>query len=1169
MADSIQKIASSLAQATSLLDSGLRTVDAAEQLLNMLGWDLPPGVDDIGLTAVDIKSLLDKVEVFLEARVAIDASAGDGGAEADVDVSVYADLLYAVGKVLHDLRDLAGRLPATLSGAYIAQTKIDKELLPRLSSLLVMQFFASQAPLPYQLLKFLGIFELEPHDANPAIFQVEHIRHVVRYDRIGLLFSNPNGLFADVYGWGTPTFKAYLLLSAFGHLLGAIGVQGRIRKLPRRVEERLSGVPVPAAEVDPMPQLLISIVRGLGWSPLDIGVSLYGLRATAPGGTDGGIGLFPYLKGSAELSFPLSEKLTFEVDASLDLAGGVALSVRPGQPIRMQTGVTSTGSVAVSASGSLGLTLRFGRPDQRMVLLSLGDAARLDLQQFHVTVGAGLVSSTAVDMFVEAGLKGLRLMIGGGEDADGFIQKILPPDGLAAEFDLIAGWAGSKGVFFRGSAALEVKLPVHITLGPLALEGATIGVRFQGGKIPVEASVSMSANLGPLVATVDRLGLIAEFSFPDGGGNLGPLDLALKFKPPTGVGLAVDAGIVKGGGFLSIDAEKGEYAGALELVFSGFITLKAIGIINTRMPDGSKGFSLLIIVTAEFGTGIQLGFGFTLLAVGGLLGLNRTMRLQPLVEGVRTGAVNSIMFPQNVIANITRIISDLRTIFPPEEGKFLIGPMAKLGWGTPTLVSLSLGIIIEIPGNIAILGVLRVALPADAIALIVLQVNFLGAIEFDKKRFYFFASLYESRVLFITIEGEMGVLAAFGADANFVISVGGFHPQFTPPPLPFPVPRRISVNILNESWARIRAEGYFAVTTNTAQFGARAECFFGFDALSIEGYIAFDALIQFSPLYFIVSISASYSIKVFGMGVWGIRVRFELEGPSKWRAKGTGGISFFFFDIDVDFDFSWGEKRDTSLPPIQVMPLLAAEFQRDDNWRAQLPPGSNLLVSLRQLGAAEAGFVLHPIGTLKVSQKAIPLAVTIDKVGNQKPSDAKRFTVTVASGGLSKRADATESFAPAQFQNFDDATKLSKPAYQQMTAGLELSVQGQQLASGVVIKRVVRYELITIDTNFRRFVRRFFLFAGSLFAHFLKGASVTKSELSVFRKSKLDPFAEKLSAQTETFSVVFQSNNRVFHAEAASFTSEAVAADYLSRKVAADPALHGELQVIPECEVAA
>ena len=146
--------------------------------------------------------------------------------------------------------------------------------------------------------------------------------------------------------------------------------------------------------------------------------------------------------------------------------------------------------------------------------------------------------------------------------------------------------------------------------------------------------------------------------------------------------------------------------------------------------------------------------------------------------------------------------------------------MAKLGWGTPTLVSLSLGIIIEIPGNIAIVGVLRVALPTDDAAVVVLQVSFIGALEFDKSRGWFFATLFDSRVLFITIDGEMGLLIAFGDDANFVLSVGGFHPRFAPPPLPFPTPRRIALDILNTSVARIRAEGYFAVTTNTVQFGA-------------------------------------------------------------------------------------------------------------------------------------------------------------------------------------------------------------------------------------------------------------------------------------------------------------------------------------------------------------
>jgi hypothetical protein len=71
------------------------------------------------------------------------------------------------------------------------------------------------------------------------------------------------------------------------------------------------------------------------------------------------------------------------------------------------------------------------------------------------------------------------------------------------------------------------------------------------------------------------------------------------------------------------------------------------------MPDGSKGFALLILVTAEF-TPIQLGYGFVLIGVGGLLGLNRSLDTEALRLGVRTGGVNSVLFPPDVIGNIVQ-----------------------------------------------------------------------------------------------------------------------------------------------------------------------------------------------------------------------------------------------------------------------------------------------------------------------------------------------------------------------------------------------------------------------------------------------------------------------------------------------------------------------------------
>ena len=165
---------------------------------------------------------------------------------------------------------------------------------------------------------------------------------------------------------------------------------------------------------------------------------------------------------------------------------------------------------------------------------------------------------------------------------------------------------------FAGSAALEIAIPTHVSLGPLEIIVLYLRADLASdGSIPVELSGGFAAALGPLKASVDRLGLTAKFTFPQQGGNVGPADVTFAFKPPNGVGLSLDAGIVKGGGYLFIDPDRGEYAGALELDRSAKSSpSKPSASSPRRCRTVRKGFSLLIIITAEFGTGIQLGFGF-------------------------------------------------------------------------------------------------------------------------------------------------------------------------------------------------------------------------------------------------------------------------------------------------------------------------------------------------------------------------------------------------------------------------------------------------------------------------------------------------------------------------------------------------------------------------------
>ena len=1134
MADSggtLASLATGLARLVQPLTERLQGEDL-RVLLAELGLTFPDAIDaDAALTNASqaaVQRLIGLEPIITDLTTAIDNDDTAG------TISSAFKLADTVAKVIVDAEKVATAIKG-LAGTGIPAPELHQfadQLPKRLVEYLVVRNIEN-VPGAAEVLNFIGFVErveLPAVDASHPAF----IRRALHLDQLTAFISDPAAQLRAKYQWGDPAFTGQALLQKVASLFAQAGVPAILDT---------SG-PVPALDAiafEIEPQL----------------TDPKGLR----------IVVAHPMEADASQAFGEDDwKVDLTLDAKLDVGAEILLQATDGISIKPTPGGTAQGDVEVVWTA--------GSPSGTPYLL-LGEpgGSRLEVQQFIGRVGVGLAWDATAGLgqgtFKVAGeIKGGKIVISMA-NADGFLASILAGFEMESDFDFGVGYSTKEGVFFTGSATLEIQLPLHVQLGPVELSALTMTVGFEDKKFPIGLRANLKAALGPLQGVIEQMGIGADLSLPDDQqGNAGPLDFRLKFLPPKGVGLSLDVGVVKGGGYLFIDPERGEYAGALELALFEVVTVKAIGIITTKMPDGSDGFSLLIIMSVEFGSGVQLGFGFTLSAVGGLVGLNRTMNLQALAEGIRSGAIESVMFPKDIIANAPKIISDLRTFFPPREGTFLIGPMVRIGWGTPTLASVSLGIIIEIPGNIAIVGIIKVAIPADDVALIILQVNFIGAIEFDKKRIWFFASLFESRIVFITIEGEMGLLVAFGDDANFVLSVGGFHPRFSPPPLPFPSPKRIAVGLLNTPISRVRIEGYFAVTSNTVQFGAKVEVFFGLDILNVQGHLAFDALFRFSPFSFIIEISASFSVKVFGIGLFSVGVRGSLEGPAPWHVKGHGSISLLFWDIDVEFETTWGDSKNTDMPPIAILPIIAGELAKVENWRALLPTASNLLVSLRTMPDAEAALVLHPVGVLHISQRALPLDMKLDKVGAQKPNDVNRLSIALTGGGLAKRGDAFEQFAPAQFQNFSDADKLSRPAFAPEHSGIDLSAAGDDLRSSMMVRRVVRYEEIILDSNYKRFARRFHGFFGVLFDFFLNGSAITKCELSKAVRSKLQPFEEKIVVVAETYTVANLVDNTAFAADATSFHSEASAREYLNDRVAADGSLVDAIHVIPTYEMA-
>ncbi|MBF6222799.1 hypothetical protein IU479_32455 [Nocardia abscessus] len=1113
--------------------------DGAEQVLEEIGLRLPNGTLAGGAVAGALQSAAGACGQLPQAVAALtDAIEADDDTAMIIAAAGLARLNAQVGVAF-------GRLGSALDGAVQSAAGLTPAQRVRLSAIAraaperlihraLVSYVADRLPGIKGVLEISGVLDDSAVPGDPADPSIPpHHFARLRADRLGTLLRSPAEHLEQLYGFGRADFDGLELFRRLQAVLDrpdATPILLTAPGMPAALEAFLFRV---AVEPGPLPGLRIR------------------LRTTAAKDID--------------VEEPVAGPWSSTMRSTSRFESGIELVLHPENGMRLE-------SPAAAASLTLAAGTEAGGADGKpMILIGQAKGSRLEVERFAARVplqlsAAAGASSPTVQLGAELEARRCKLVIDASK-ADGFIATVLGGIRVESDFDLTALYDNRKGLRFIGSATIEVAIPVHAELGPVEIPTIYLIGGLRDSTIPIEFSADIGAHLGPLASTVNRLGALATISFPDKGGNAGPAQIDTAFKAPNGVGLAVNAGIVSGGGFLYTDSTRGEYAGELELTFAKFLTLKAIGIITTRMPDGTAGFSLLIIITAEFGTGLQLGLGFTLLAVGGLLGLNRTMRLDAIAEGIRTGAIESVMFPSNIVANAPRIISDLRVFFPPRPGTFLIGPMAKLGWGTPALVTLSLSVIIEIPGNVAIVGVLRVALPAENVAVVVLQVNFVGALEFDRKRAWFFASLYDSRVLFITIDGEMGLLIAVGDDANFVLAVGGFHPRYTPPPLPFPNPRRIAIEIVNTSVARIRAEGYFATTTNSIQFGSRAEAFFGFSALNVSGHIAFDALVQISPFYFVVDFSSHFSVRVFGIGVWGLRIRLEVEGPTPWHARGSAGISLLFFDIDVDIDVGWGERRDTSLPPIRVLPALTAELSKPESWRALPPPGANLLVALRKLPEPDSRTVLHPVGSLRISQRLAPLDAKLVRIGARKPEDGTQFTLTASSPAFTKCGDVNELFAPGQFENLSDEERMSR-TFEDRHGGIDLCPAGAQLTSAAAITRVARYEVITVDTNARRHRFRYLRQALALFTHLLSGSAVARSLLSTKVRTARVPVTDGVLGKTEGFAVALQANNTRFAAAPASFSSEGAALDWLASAIAGDRGLAGKLHVLPRFELA-
>ena len=1056
MASTIDRATEYLGTATAALNQVNGSARAATQLLGLLGWAPPPGVADIGLAQLDVSIVGRRIDELIDLR------GHDAPSEADLALAV-AGVIRAVTDAYDDIEQIAVSFQAPPE--YLAATGIRDQFFDRIADLLTLHAIGSVLPAAIPVGALLGIFEFKQLPADPAIFQTRHVRQVVRWERLATLFTDPTQLMREVYGWGTPTFRGNQLIGNIGRVLEYVAADAALRAMPRSAEEQLARRPVPEADLDPAAQLFVSLDKGLGSNAFDAGLTLYPMRPSTAGGADGGIGLSPYVFGTTETTFKLSDNLSLVLSGAALLQGGIALLLRAGKNPEFLTGLIDGGAAAPGTPGGA-FTMALRSADAGGKRRGIFSAPSVTLDAAAVSGGLGITADLNPSALFK--LEDGQFHIAS-DGADGFLETILPKDGITAALDLEASWSHRDGLNIKGGAGLSTVLDIHKKAGPLRVDSLALAVKAGPQSVSGTVGVSGGASIGPVSASVSDVG--AEVALKFSRGNLGALDLSARFMPPKGIGLSVDArGVVSGAGFLFRDEARSLYAGAMQLSLRDDITLKAFGLIATRMPDGSRGYSLIVFITAEDFRPIPLPLGFRLLGIGGMVGVNRSFDQDVLRQGLKNGTLATLLFPRDPVGNAPTLIRSLSSTFPARQGSYLLGILAKIGWLTPSLILMDLALILEFGSRTRLLALGRITaqLPSPDNDLVRLNLEAMGVVDFDNGTAAIDAVLVDSRLAHkFPITGSAALRAGFGGGPGFILSVGGFNPHFAPP-ANCPALERVTIALSSGNNPRLICEAYFAITSNTVQFGARAALYASAAGFSVEGEVGFDVLVRLIPLHFIADFQARLQLKRGSHNLFMVVLKGSLEGPRPLRVRGKATFEILWCDFSVSFDTTLVKGERPPLPPaIDVSAQLRQALVSPASWTTERSATQQHGVALRSLPPAGAGapIVLDPLGQMRVSQLVVPLntARAIDVFGGAPVAGDRQFTVTATMGTtMLSRTPHKAPFAPAQFFEMSDDEKLAAPSFETMEAGCVFGEPGVSFEAAQVIAAPLAYQDVRI-----------------------------------------------------------------------------------------------------------
>jgi hypothetical protein len=525
-------------------------------------------------------------------------------------------------------------------------------------------------------------------------------------------------------------------------------------------------------------------------------------------------------------------------------------------------------------------------------------------------------------------------------------RLLLDSGGSGFVAGIAIGAIGAKPI-----AVPPVGQPAKKTAGSSAPSGSAVSTAGGGSPTPAVDSADgmrkwfvVGKTIGPLrLGRVGcewkdgKIGLLLDSAVDVGGLHLGLTGLCVRLPPsdpkPANLELALDGiDLAYRGGPISISGSflKSEISlkGQKTVQYDGMAMIQAANFAITGFGsyasvDGRASLYIFAIVHLELGgppcfrvNGLAAGFGY-----------NRKLTLPPIEEVANFPLVRAALDPAYLSSGPGSLMQDaigkLQKFIPPSLGDYWFAIGIRFSSFEMiqafALLSVSFGNEVEI----GLLGLAAMTIPkgsepgkAVAYAELALRVVIKpaeGTIRLE-------ARLTDESYVFCKdchLTGGFAFYIWFGGPlaGDFVLTLGGYHPKFMPPPH-YPIVPRLGINWQVTKEMSITGGMYFALTPSCLMAGGKLAAVYQSSSVKVWFIAYADFLLSWKPFYYLIDVGVALGVEV-DLGIFSIRIHLGAQ-MHLWGPEFAGLIQIDLTVITVTVRFG----PDKQPPP----PLKAQEF---------------------------------------------------------------------------------------------------------------------------------------------------------------------------------------------------------------------------------------------------